>query len=304
MSTVAIPFDAKAIQRNLIKLGYLPLGADDGKFGTGSQRALTRFQRHAGRTYRVSSATNKPDDVTGAETFKGQATGLVNQDTLTEIKKWIDKQWKIPIGRFAWKKIANGSLREDAADEWTKLVTKIKGLGGTIDGPYGDTKRGLGKAKKTGASSFSFHIVGRAIDLNQDLNGPPAQRYYAAKDTGSGTVGYWRIYCKAEKQDGTQGKNYEKKTVEYWDFYERKSHYLPAAYYLDLTSEIESGGKFERIPAQSGWESTYNKAEWWHFQYKVDKQETFQDECELVGYTEKDLKNAGYSTADMDHKPG
>jgi hypothetical protein len=43
----------------------------------------------------------------------------------------------------------------------------------------------------------------------------------------------------------------------------------------------------------------------WHFQYKLDKQETFLDEMELIGYTEKQLREAGWNTEEMlDHKPG
>jgi hypothetical protein len=293
----------KAVQADLITLGYLPKGADDGSFGPGTTRALKHFQRQASQTYRMSSATNKPDDV--GERFKGKISGIADADTLNEIRKWIDRKWKLPLGRFAFTRISSGSLREDVAAEWTKLANDIKGKGGTVDGPYGDTRRGLHKAKKIGASNFSFHIVGRAIDLQQELNNPPKRRYQVVKDKEGGKIGYWRIYCKTDAQDGSQGKAYDKDKIRCWDFVDRKEYSLPAGvYYLDLTDEIESGGKFERIAAQSGWETTYNKTEWWHFQYKPDKQETFQDECELVGYSEKDLRNVGYTEVDMDHRPG
>ena len=43
--------------------------------------------------------------------------------------------------------------------------------------PSGDSKRGLGKATKVGARSFSFHIAGRAVDLNQALTDPSGWRY-------------------------------------------------------------------------------------------------------------------------------
>jgi len=294
----------KAVQADLITLGFLPKGADDGKPGNQTTRALKHFQRRARTVYRISSATNKPDDAGVADLFKGQVTGTADADTLTEIKKWLDHKWILPLGRFAFVSIANGTLREDVAAEWTNLVTAIKSKGGTIDGPYGDTKRRLGKATKTGASSFSFHIVGRAIDLQQELSNPKGRRYWVAKDVPAGS-GYWRIYCKTDQQDGKQGKSYKKDEIKYWDFYEKKEHSLPAdVYFMDLTDEITSGGKFERIPAQGGWDTTYNQTEWWHFQYTPDKQETFQDECELVGYSEKALKDAGYGEADMDRRPG
>ena len=68
---------------------------------------------------------------------------------------------------------------------------------------------------------------------------------------------------------------------------------IPAGWYIDMTSMIEATGKFKRIPAQKGFDDStktdakqlgdrYNKTEWWHFQYIVDIQATFQDEMELV----------------------
>jgi hypothetical protein len=72
-----------------------------------------------------------------------------------------------------------------------------------------------------------------------------------------------------------------------------------------MTAVIESTGKFERIPAQNGWDGVYNKAEWWHFQYKLAKQATFLDEMELIGYTEAQLRAGGWSSDDaLDHAPG
>ena len=298
-----VKFDPKGVQSSLVALGYLGTGKDDGKWGPGSKRALKRFKRRARSVYRISAA-GKAADCTAAETFKETADDTVTQLTLDEITKWTTRGWKAPLARFAIKGIGNGKLREDVADAWLALKTTVTGRGATIDGPYGDTKRGLGKAKKAGASSFSFHIVGRAIDLQQELTNRPNRRYYVAKDFAAGGAAYWRIYCTTDKQDGTQGTKYEKGGVSYWDFVDKKTVKIPEGYYLDLTAEIEKGGQFERIPAQSGWEDTYSKTEWWHFQWKPDKQDTFQDECELVGISEMDLKNAGYSETQMDRKPG
>ena len=43
--------------------------------------------------------------------------------------------------------------------------------------PNGDSKQDLGEPDKVSASSFSFHIVGRAVDLNQALTNPSGWRY-------------------------------------------------------------------------------------------------------------------------------
>ena len=119
-------------------------------------------------------------------------------------------------------------------------------------------------------------IVGRAIDIRQEFSNRPNRRYYVAKDFGGG-ASYWRIYCTTQNQDGSQGTKYEKGKVEYWDFVDKRNVKIPEGYYIDLTSQIETDGQFERIPAQSGWEGVYNKIEWWHFQWKAEKQETFED---------------------------
>jgi len=91
---------------------------------------------------------------------------------------------------------------------------------------------------------------------------------------------------------------------------------IPAGWYIDMTSMIEATGKFKRIPAQKGFDDStktdakqlgdrYNKTEWWHFQYIVDIQATFQDEMELIGVTEDELRSAGWAKdEELDHKPG
>jgi len=67
---------------------------------------------------------------------------------------------------------------------------------------------------------------------------------------------------------------------------------------------IESKGTFERIRAHKGWEKVYKRAEWWHYQYTLKKEKTFLDEVELIGVTEKQLRDLEWTTEMMDHSPG
>ncbi len=92
------------------------------------------------------------------------------------------------------KLVASGKLREDVADAWTKAVASIAAKGGTIEGPYGYTKRAIHKAGKLGASSYSFDIVGRAIDLRQELANRAGRRYHAVREDDVGRT-FWRVYC-------------------------------------------------------------------------------------------------------------
>lgn len=320
----------KDLQKDLIALGYLESGSDDGYFGRGCARAVTRFQRHAGRVYRIGQ-DKKPCDVSASEVFSGKADGVCNQATATEVRKWIDKKWILPCGRFQIKekvwgtrydeggKLITGKikLREDIFDAWDKVITHVHSLGGTLEGPYGDSHRVLQKMAKVGTSGYSFHYSARAVDINQDFTktssyGPKGkddkikvQRRYFIQKEDVGDKVFWRILCWAEKQDGTQGFLIDSKTKSHWGFLEGKDSYVPKGYYIDLTAEIESTGDFERIKAITGWEGNSNKAEWWHFQYAKDKQATFSDELELIGFTEKKIRESGWETdAALDHCPG
>jgi hypothetical protein len=275
---------------DLITLGYLEPGGSP-------TRALTRFQRHAKRRYRKTSLG---DSLQETPVYTGPEDGVAHQATLDEILRWVQKGYRLPLGFFKFANIETwGELREDAAAAWLALIPKIRQLGGTIDGPYGDTRRPLMRTISVGASKYSFHIPGRAVDLNQGLGNT---RYFVVPEP-SGSEMWWRIYCKTEDQSGAQGAKLSP-APEYHNFYTRRNAPLPQGYYLDLTAAVSQAGLFQRIRAQQGWQQDTRQSEWWHFQWTPNKQKTFQDECELAGISEQQLRTAGYQDADLDHSPG
>jgi hypothetical protein len=285
----------------LVAIGYLQAG--DAQNTKKVTRAVTRFQRHAARPYRMPQP-----DAGGADLYGGQANG--NCDPLTElhVKRWIEKKWVIPVGRFPLRTLNIGAkpvrLRPDASEAWEQIVLLADKKGAILRGEYGDSARAVRPTDKVGASRYSFHYAGRAVDIPQQYKLSADHRYFITQDPSGGNQ-YWRIYCKTEKQDGGQGELIEKGTVKHYSFGEKKEVSIPQGYYVDLTDVIESSGKFERIKAQGGWEKSYNRSEWWHFQYKLDKQPTFLDEMELIGYTEDFLRKSGWPTDEMlDHAPG
>ncbi|WP_293373473.1 hypothetical protein [Nevskia sp.] len=279
---------------SLVSLGYLDAKSNRSSIDATVTRAVKRFQRHATRPYRLPE--NTPD------IFHGRDSGVLDSATLIEIEKWIQRGWTLPLGVFALVSIPQGGkLRSDAASAWAAIVAKVTSAGGTLEGPYGDTTRGIDFKAGTGASRYSFHYAGRAIDLNQALAGGRKQRYFVAKELNDGAL-YWRIYCKVEGE--VNGVVYKAKTMKYYDFYSKKELDLPGGRYIDLTMLIEADGKFERIRAQVGWESNSKKAEWWHFQYTVDCQATIQDDLELIGYSQMELLRSGWTIKELDHAPG
>ena len=268
-------------------LGYFARGGDPA-------RAMMRFERRALSSYRK---TVSGESVWETPVYAGPADGLAHPEALEEIARWLKMGYRAPLGYFALAEIENcGRLRQDVAAAWLALMPKIEALGGSIGGPYGDTKRPLMKTISPGASRFSFHICGHAIDLNQ-----AHRSYFPARET-QGARTLWRIWCRCLDQSGAQGSRID--GVEYYNFAEHCDAPLPAGYYVDLTAAIEESGLFERIPAQNGWQREYQASEWWHFQWVPEKQKTFQDECELIGIGEAELRKAGYSEPDLDHPPG
>jgi len=272
---------------DLATLGY---PASDGA----ASRALTRFQRRALTPYRK---TVSGESVSETPLYAGPADAIAHPETLEEIARWLSHGYRVPLGYFTLSNIGNwGRLRQDAAAAWLSLMPQIEALGGSIAGPYGDTKRPIMKTISPGASRYSFHICGRAVDLNQGN-----RSYFPSRET-QGPQTLWRIWCRAADQTGAQGSRVA--GIEFHDFLNHTDVPLPDGYYFDLTAAIETSGLFERIPAQDGWEREYQASEWWHFQWVPEKQKTFQDECELIGITEQELRDGGYSDADLDHQPG
>ena len=294
------PIFAAELLVDLVTLGYLAKG--DMKVHAKVTRAIKRFQRHAARSYRMP----QPDV---APTFVHAADGICDEATASEIRLWIQKKWRLPLGRFHISTL-NGigtnpiQLRSDAATAWSAIAALASSKGATLGGQYGDSARAIRPTSKVGASLHSFHYSGRAVDIAQEFTLTANHRYYVVKDQ-QGPLTFWRVWCKTDKQDGSQGVEVKKHTKKWYDFKSATDNWFPSGYYVDLTQLIESTQKFERIHAQNGWQGKYNKAEWWHFQYKVDKQPTFLDEMELIGVDEARLRACGWTTdAVLDYAPG
>ncbi len=243
--------------------------------------------------------------------WAGKATGICDQATAKEVRLWIDKSYRLPLGIYKIVKIDGGKLRDDVAKLWKEAIVDAEKKGGMIvptgkdkNDYYSDTWRNpINTFKHTGGNSkYSLHYTGRAVDLSMEPAGGKHQRWWVVKELVDGDV-YWRIYCKTDKQDGSQGTKIAAKSKKFYEFYSNTEKDMPEAYYLDLT-ELLASHKFHRIKAQKGWETVAKKQEWWHYNDIEDLQETFLDEMELIGYTESDLKQSGRTTAEMDHAPG
>lgn len=137
------------------------------------------------------------------------------------------------------------------------LVRSLTGV--DIGTGFGDTTRRLGQGtQKVGADNFSWHKSGRAVDFDQGL------KWLIMKDP-TGDDMYFRLFLTAN--DAGVASAYAKTFAEtdraniHYNGVGSKAIGTPM---VDVTAILGASG-FERIPAHAGWESSYNKREWWHY---------------------------------------
>jgi len=153
----------------------------------------------------------------------------------------------------------------------------------------GDSSRSMNHTPRPGQGRISWHVCGRAIDINQGFL-HNNQIELVREDIGG--VTYWRVFILAKEQDGSLG---EPLRVAPWDLSARSKGGLatvqggelksqvPNGYYVDFTTIAADYG-WERRNALSNWRSSYYDIEWWHFQ-KTEGLSWY--ECMLELHTEE-----------------
>ncbi|MDY0019851.1 MAG: DPP IV N-terminal domain-containing protein, partial [Anaerolineae bacterium] len=135
----------------------------------------------------------------------------------------------------------------------------------------GDSSRNMNYTPRPGQGRISWHVCGRAVDINQ---GFLSRGLIELVREDVGGVTYWRVYIKPEKQDGSLG---EPLRALPWNLSARSAGGLAAAqggeykaevpegYYVDFTTIAADYG-WERRNALSNWRASWFDIEWWHFQ--------------------------------------
>jgi len=144
-------------------------------------------------------------------------------------------------------------MHRDAAEVFAKVRSEVAVKAGRdFLSRCGDILRPAGfTSKKDGVAQRSWHKTGRAFDYDQTS---------AALVIVSEPIGgkqYFRTYLKCARQDGSQGELLSRKDIRGFNV---------KAYLIDFTRIAESFG-FKRVPAWSGWQKSYNRREFWHYQY-------------------------------------
>ncbi len=157
----------------------------------------------------------------------------------------------------------------------------------------GDSSRAMNHTPRPGQGRISWHVCGRAIDINQ---GFLRQGLIELVREDIGGVTYWRVFIKAQEQDGSLGEPLRSAP---WDLNARsaggeasvhggKLKPIPQGYYVDFTTIAADYG-WERRNALSNWRSSYFDIEWWHFQ-KTEGMSWYN--CMLEIYTAEEVKES------------
>lgn len=141
----------------------------------------------------------------------------------------------------------------------------------------GSTWRSMNHTPRPGQSRMSWHVCGRAIDIDQDYYDRDDQLVQLAReDVGNET--YWRVFIRTAQQDGSMG---EPLRVAPWDLRAREEEgtagaqggrwldEVPSGYYVDFTTLAADYG-WERVAALYRWRYYWPDIEWWHFQRSDD----------------------------------
>lgn len=131
----------------------------------------------------------------------------------------------------------------------------VAGAGFDFLATCGDMMRNKNaRSSKPGVADNSRHKSGQAFDYNQEDGRVAIVREYTEGRT------YWRTYLRCERQDGACGVKLDLDT----DNAGRVS-----AYFFDFTAAAAELG-WGRIPAQEGWERSWTKKEFWHYEMKEE----------------------------------
>lgn len=142
---------------------------------------------------------------------------------------------------------------EPAAEKFEALRRIVReGSGIDFLARCGDIMRPANfRSNKDGVAMRSWHKTGRAFDYDQE-----SPHYIVVSDI-RGSRQYFRTFIRCADQSGRLG---EKRTVT---DYRGGNH---SGYLFDFTAAAESLG-WKRVPAWVGWQRSYNRREFWHYQY-------------------------------------
>ncbi|MFN8596663.1 MAG: hypothetical protein U0559_10845 [Anaerolineae bacterium] len=162
-----------------------------------------------------------------------------------------------------------GQILSDAVDDSFRALRArvLRETGYDYMDLVGNTFRPMNHVPRDGQSRRSYHVAGRAVDINQEPFQQDGNRTVIVRED-IGNVTYWRVFIKAKVQDGSMGEPLREAP---WNLRSGTDSggapmaTIPPGYYVDFTTLAADYG-WQRVRAIWGWRSYYPDVEWWHFQ--------------------------------------
>ncbi|MBV9772856.1 MAG: peptidoglycan-binding protein [Gemmatimonadetes bacterium] len=176
---------------------------------------------------------------------------------------------------------AKKQMSDAVAPSYRDFVAEVKELTGRDLGTgFGDTVRGLGGAtEKVGADTVSWHKTARTVDVNQDLP-------WVLLDAPANGRQYFTLYLRHKDADAEEQPGLVTRFPKETKFYHNGDGGKVRKYPYVNVSAIAAKHGWTPIPAQPGWEKTYTKREWWHFENRGGNS-WYQSLAEI--YTERQI---------------
>ncbi len=155
-------------------------------------------------------------------------------------------------------------VNEDIKGDYDTAKAKVTELTGEDLGlRFGDAKRPLSlTGGSAGADNITWHKTGRAIDIGQQLP------WTIRKDEHDDGM-YFILYLPLQTSlDATIGTSPDNQYIETFPKGEEANFFSNAIYdrkLVNVTQILEANG-FARIKAHKGWEKSWAKREWWHYE--------------------------------------
>jgi Tol biopolymer transport system component len=125
----------------------------------------------------------------------------------------------------------------------------------------------------SGQSRMTWHVCGRAVGLDQEPYEENQPRVELVRED-VGNVTYWRVFIRADEQDGSMGEPLREAV---WDLNAREEggralveggalkERIPAGYYVDFTTLASDYG-WERVPSLWRWRYFWPDIRWWELE--------------------------------------
>ncbi len=173
----------QSLQRDLILLGFLPKGSDDGAYGDKTEAAVKSFQEYACKPERMRRKVGKIEKADKVPEGL-EINGVVDKRTRDEIDKWIQREWVKPLpflrkGDVDDEGVRNGKGKRGGDEHYEgdivvrlqRELQKVKAYFGKIDGWFWDKMKEAVERFQEAAVEGKFVVNGEEKEIGEKLTG-------------------------------------------------------------------------------------------------------------------------------------